>query len=115
MGMIGHIGAGNARSSRRLGRCRCRSDEEKLMIGTRCGSTRELVSSHARRFCHARTLRVSTTSMILPHGTPVPDVIRGVVHRLAQIMGHDLLDTTMISVQGTKQDLQNEVEQIAWT
>jgi integrase/recombinase XerC len=36
------------------------------------------------------------------------------LHRLAQIMGHDSLDTTMISVQGTKQDVQQEVEKIAW-
>ncbi len=36
------------------------------------------------------------------------------LHRLAQIMGHDSLDTTMIYVQGTTQDLQQEVEKIAW-
>lgn len=36
------------------------------------------------------------------------------LHRLAQIMGHDSLDTTMLYVQGTKQDLQQEVEKIAW-
>lgn len=36
------------------------------------------------------------------------------LHRLAQIMGHDSLDTTLIYVQGTKQDLQQEVEKIAW-
>jgi len=36
------------------------------------------------------------------------------LHRLAQIMGHDSLDTTMIYVQGTKHDLQQEVEKIAW-
>ncbi len=36
------------------------------------------------------------------------------LHRLAQIMGHDSLDTMMISVQGTKQDLQQDVEKIAW-
>ncbi len=36
------------------------------------------------------------------------------LHRLAQIMGHDSLDTTMIYVQGTKQDLQQAVEAIAW-
>jgi integrase/recombinase XerC len=35
------------------------------------------------------------------------------LHRLAQIMGHDTLDTTLIYVQGTKQDLQQEVEKIA--
>lgn len=36
------------------------------------------------------------------------------LHRLAQIMGHDSLDTTMIYVRGTKQDLQQDVEKIAW-
>ena len=36
------------------------------------------------------------------------------LHRLAQIMGHDSLDTTMISVLGTKQNLHQAVEQIAW-
>ena len=36
------------------------------------------------------------------------------LHRLAQMMGHDSLDTTMIYVQGTKQDLQQDVEKIAW-
>ncbi|TCP62156.1 tyrosine-type recombinase/integrase [Baia soyae] len=37
------------------------------------------------------------------------------LHRLAQIMGHDSLDTTMIYVQATQADLQTEVEKIAWT
>lgn len=36
------------------------------------------------------------------------------LHRLAQIMGHDSLDTTMIYVRGTKSDLQKDVEKIAW-
>lgn len=36
------------------------------------------------------------------------------LHRLAQIMGHDSLDTTMIYVQATRADLQAEVEKIAW-
>lgn len=36
------------------------------------------------------------------------------LHRLAQIMGHDSLDTTLIYIQGTEQDLQHAVEQIAW-
>jgi len=36
------------------------------------------------------------------------------LHRLAQIMGHDSLDTTKIYIQGTKQDLQQAVETIAW-
>lgn len=33
-------------------------------------------------------------------------------HRLAQIMGHDSLDTTLIYVRGTKNDLQKEVEKM---
>ena len=36
------------------------------------------------------------------------------LHRLAQIMGHDALDTTMLYVCGTKQDLQQDVEKIVW-
>ncbi len=36
------------------------------------------------------------------------------LHRMAQIMGHDSLDTTMIYVRATAGDLQREVEEIAW-
>lgn len=36
------------------------------------------------------------------------------LHRLAQIMGHDSLDTTMIYIQATQHDLQQDVERIAW-
>ncbi len=36
------------------------------------------------------------------------------LHRLAQLMGHDSLDTTMLYVRGTKADLQAAVEGIAW-
>jgi integrase/recombinase XerC len=36
------------------------------------------------------------------------------LHRLAQIMGHDSLDTTLIYIQGTQNDLQQAVETIAW-
>lgn len=36
------------------------------------------------------------------------------LHRLAQIMGHDSLGTTMAYVRGTQGDLQNAVEEIAW-
>jgi integrase/recombinase XerD len=36
-------------------------------------------------------------------------------HRLAQIMGHDSLDTTKLYIQRTKHDLQQAVETIAWT
>jgi len=37
------------------------------------------------------------------------------LHRLAQLMGHDSLDTTAMYVHGTLQDLQQAVEQRTWT
>jgi integrase/recombinase XerD len=37
------------------------------------------------------------------------------LHRLAHIMGHDSLDTTRLSIQGTRHDLRQAVETIAWT
>jgi len=37
------------------------------------------------------------------------------LHRLAQIMGHESLDTTKLYIQGTKHYLQQAVETIAWT
>lgn len=43
---------------------------------------------------------------VMAHNTPL--------HRLAQIMGHDTLDTTMIYIKATQVDLQSEVEKIAW-
>ncbi len=36
------------------------------------------------------------------------------LHRLAQLMGHDSLDTTLRYVQATQTDLQHDVETIAW-
>jgi integrase/recombinase XerD len=36
------------------------------------------------------------------------------LHRLAQLMGHDSLDTTLQYVRGTPQDLQQAVETISW-
>jgi len=36
------------------------------------------------------------------------------IHRLAQIMGHDSLDTTLRYIRGTRSDLQRDVEKIAW-
>jgi len=37
------------------------------------------------------------------------------LYRLVQIMGHDSLDTTMLYIRGAKQDLQQDMEKIAWT
>ncbi len=36
------------------------------------------------------------------------------LQRLAQLMGHDSLDTTMIYIQATKSELQKEAEKVAW-
>jgi integrase/recombinase XerD len=36
------------------------------------------------------------------------------LHQLAQFMGHDSLDVTMLYVRGTEQDLQQTVGTIAW-
>ncbi|GGM16667.1 tyrosine-type recombinase/integrase [Deinococcus aerophilus] len=36
------------------------------------------------------------------------------LHRLAQIMGHDSLDTTARHTRATQRDLQAKVEKIAW-
>lgn len=36
------------------------------------------------------------------------------LHRLAQLMGHDSLDTTLLYIRATPKDLQKEVEKIAW-
>ena len=36
------------------------------------------------------------------------------LHRLAQLMGHDSLNTTLIYVSATEKDLQSEVDKIAW-
>ena len=36
------------------------------------------------------------------------------LQRLVQIMGHNSLDTTMVYVRGTSEDVQKDVEQIAW-
>jgi len=36
------------------------------------------------------------------------------IHRLAQLMGHDSVDTTLLYIGATAQDLQSEVDKIAW-
>jgi len=36
------------------------------------------------------------------------------LHRVAELMGHDSLDTTRLYIKGTQADLQRAVETIAW-
>ena len=72
---------------------------------------------HVRRPRHlARKLPVLL--FLRDHSTAIqdnPNYAMVPLHRLAQLIGHDSLDTTMRYVQGTRQDLQQAVETIAWT
>jgi hypothetical protein len=60
----------------------------------------------------------SVLAQVVPQVPPPPVGYRMAesvpLHRLAQLMGHDSLDTTRIYTQGTAGDLQKEVEKIAW-
>ncbi len=66
----------------------------------------------------ARCARLAKVEEVSPHGLRHRFGYRmaeGVpLHRLAQLMEHDSLDTTMLYVRGTKADLQAAVEGIAW-
>ncbi len=69
-----------------------------------------LIAKYARL---AQVLDVSPHDLRHRFGYRMAEVVP--LHRLAQIMGHDSLDTTMLYIRGTKQDLQQDVERIAWT
>jgi integrase/recombinase XerC len=69
-----------------------------------------LITKYARL---AQVLDVSPHDLRHRFGYRMAEVVP--LHRLAQIMGHDSLDTTMLYIRGTKQDLQQDVEKIAWT
>lgn len=69
-----------------------------------------LITKYARR---AHLIDVSPHDLRHRFGYRMAEVVP--LHRLAQIMGHDSLDTTMLYIRGTKQDLQRDVELIAWT
>lgn len=68
------------------------------------------ITKYARR---AHLIDVSPHDLRHRFGYRMAEVVP--LHRLAQIMGHDSLDTTMLYIRGTKQDLQHDVEKIAWT
>ncbi|SRR6266571_982064 len=69
-----------------------------------------LITKYARQ---AHLVDVSPHDLRHRFGYRMAEVVP--LHRLAQIMGHDSLDTTMLYIRGTKQDLQHDVEKIAWT
>ena len=61
---------------------------------------------------HAHVIGVSPHDLRHRFAYRMADVVP--LHRLAQIMGHHSLDTTMVYMQATRNDLQSEVEKIAW-
>jgi len=83
------------------------------------GKTKEALSERAlgyivKKYAHvAKLLDVSPHDLRHRFGYRMAESVP--LHRLAQIMGHDSLDTTELYIQGTKHDLQPAVETIAWT
>src|ERR1700730_14457696 len=67
-----------------------------------------IIGKYAER---ARVAEVSPHDLRHRFGYQMARVVP--LHRLAQIMGHDSLDTTLRYVRGTQQDLQQAVETIA--
>ncbi len=75
--------------------------------------TERAIGYIVRRYAtHARLVDVSPHDLRHRFGYRMAESVP--LHRLAQIMGHDSLDTTMAYVRATASDLQREVEKIAW-
>jgi integrase/recombinase XerD len=80
--------------------------------------TKSVITTRALGYLVGKYARIAGVEDISPHdlrhrfGYRMAKTVP--LHRLAQIMGHDSLDTTMVYVRGTSEDLQKDVEQIAW-
>ena len=80
--------------------------------------TKSAITTRALGYLVSKYARIAGVEDISPHdlrhrfGYRMAETVP--LHRLAQIMGHDSLDTTMVYVRGTSEDLQRDVEQIAW-
>ena len=80
--------------------------------------TKSAITTRALGYLVDKYARIAGVEDISPHdlrhrfGYRMAEAVP--LHRLAQIMGHDSLDTTMVYVRGTSEDLQRDVEQIAW-
>ena len=80
--------------------------------------TKSAITTRALGYLVSKYARIAGVENISPHdlrhrfGYRMAETVP--LHRLAQIMGHDSLDTTMVYVRGTSEDLQRAVEQIAW-
>ena len=77
--------------------------------------TKSAITTRALGYLIGKYARVAGVENISPHdlrhrfGYRMAETVP--LHRLAQIMGHDSLDTTMVYVRGTSEDLQRDVEQ----
>jgi integrase/recombinase XerC len=91
------------------------SKQGYLFLSLRTG---DKLTPRAIRFITAKYARQAGVSSLrvhdLRHRFGYRMAERVPLHRLAQIMGHDSLDTTMRYIQGTQRDLQQAVETIAW-
>jgi integrase/recombinase XerD len=82
------------------------------------GKTKEALSERALGYIikkyaeRAKLVNVSPHDLRHRFGYRMAEAVP--LHRLAQIMGHNSLDTTMIYVKATKRDLQKDVEKVAW-
>jgi integrase/recombinase XerD len=82
------------------------------------GKTKEALSERALGYIVKKHAHAAKLADVSPHdlrhrfGYRMAESVP--LHRLAQIMGHDSLDTTKVYIQGTKHDLQRAVETIAW-
>ena len=82
------------------------------------GKTGQALTERALGYVIAKYARQARLSNVSPHdlqhrfGYRMAKLVP--LHRLAQIMGHDSPDTTLLYVRGTSQDLQQAVETIAW-
>lgn len=83
------------------------------------GKTKEALSERALGYIIKKYALAAKLADVSPHdlrhrfGYRMAESVP--LHRLAQIMGHDSLATTKLYVQGTRQDLQQAIETIAWT
>lgn len=75
-------------------------------------TARALGSMITKYATHARLSDVSPHDLRHRFGYRMAALVP--LHRLAQLMGHDSLDTTLGYVRGTARDMQQEVEKIAW-
>ena len=81
--------------------------------------TKQALSERALGYLVKKYARVAKLPDVSPHdlrhrfGYRMAESVP--LHRLAQIMGHDSLDITKLYIQGTRHDLQQAVETIAWT